>query len=322
MTQTIELKDYFPNSSFYVKTKAGERKLIDKLNKEDIVESIRFGNFGKYLKMKETLKIDENWVYISELLRTDGHITKDMREVKLTNKNLVILEKFEKFCKSLGISYIRKDREDSYYRFRVFNRVLAKILIEVFGIKQGNKSLDTKLPEWMKELHPYFTCYLLGGAFDGDGGLQFSKTTRRLRYSTGSAEYAKGLQEMLKKIGITSTLFRDPRKNKNVYYVQVSKKKDLTRFYKKVKFFHDLKSRKLKDIVESYKNFSIEEIETEIKSILEKSKSIHISELSRKLRRSTSTISAQVRKLEEMGKLKTKKIGNKKMIYLTKEFRS
>ncbi len=346
----IDLLDYFPSEEIYVKVKdqkivldlliknrkyfsnnfigtvrrgsginlAELQKIMNQKEINKIVTHTKIGRFGKHLKIPLKFKIDENWFYISELIRTDGHISKDFIETKITNKDKGILDEFERFCKTIKIKYLRKDKELNYYKYRVFNTTLGQIFNTIFKIPVENKSKNAYVPEWMKNAEENLLSKALQGAFDGDGGIQFGKDsskTRRIRFNTGSLQYAKDVRECLDKFKINSTLFKDPRKGKNVYYVQISKKKHMEIFRQKIGFLHAHKNEKLKKLLDSYgKYYHLDEFEKIVKKLLEDEGKLTITQIAFLANRKMSTISEQISKLENKGVVNTKRIGTKRVI--------
>ena len=286
-------------------------KKIDQIN--DIVTHVKIGRYGKFIKLPLKFRLNEEWFYISELIRTDGHISSNFVETKLTNNDMTLLSKFENFCKSLEIVHIRKERD----RYRVFNVTLALILNKLFEIQAGNKSLETYFPTWMKQTDKTLISSALSGAFDGDGSVQHDKHgIRRVRLNTGSFRYAKDIQECLSKFNIVSSVFKDPREGRNVWYVQVSDKLSLIKFKENIGFLQPERAKKLRELIASYQRFPIEEFETKIHELLRINKKLTISQIAKLMKRSPTTISEQITKLESRKAVKTERIGNKRLVEL------
>jgi len=284
--------------------------LISDLNKiNDITYATKIGRYGKFVNLPLKFKLTNNWFYISELIRTDGHISKDFLELKLTNNDKKLLIKFENFCKTLGITYVRKERD----RYRIFNRTLSLILSKIFEIQAGNKSLNVYLPKWIKNLNNSVLSFSLRGAFDGDGTVQDSSHgTRRVRLSTGSLKYSEDIRECLQKFDIKSSVFRDSRKDRNVWYVEISDKVNLTKFCQRIGFLQVDRSKKLKNLLSSYRNYSLEEFRKIIDDTLQINDKLTIIQISKILNRAPSTVSDQITKLENNKFVKTERIGNKR----------
>ncbi len=292
---------------------ASLQQFVQSQNEIDkIVTHVKIGRYGKFLELPLTFQLSLDWFYIAELIRTDGHISKNLDRVKLTNNDKTLLLKFGAFCESLGITYIRKESD----RYLVFNSTLTKILNKVFEIQNGNKSLRVYLPEWIKKVDNRELSSCLRGAFDGDGGVQNgSDGTRRVRLTTGSKQYAGDIHECLAKFAIKSSVFKDPRLGKNVWYVEIPDKLSLIRFKENIGFNQIKRADKLQSLLSSYTSHPLNELEVIIYELLQTTDKFTITQLSRLLNKSPTTISEQITKLEKSGKIRTERIGNRRFVY-------
>lgn len=315
----INLTKFFNKDEIFIEIKDGKRGKLSLLkdaypNINDVIKSVRIGRFGKYLSIPLTFNITNDWLYISELIRTDGHVSANFLETKLTNNDMELLKKFEEFCRSLGINYIRKEKD----RYRVFNKTLSLILNKIFEIQAGNKSLNIYLPKLIKSLDNPLLSFTLRGAFDGDGTVQNSKDgTRRIRLNTGSKRYAEDIQECLLEFDINSSVFKDPREGKNVWYVEISDKVSLTRFRQEIGFLQLKRAKKLNELLETYSSYPIEEFKAIVEDLLQVNNKMTITQIAKTVNRSLSTVSDQIIKLENSGIVKTERVGNKKFVKLS-----
>lgn len=95
------------------------------------------------------------------------------------------------------------------------------------------KSLTARLPNLKKDLMRHF----IRGFFDGDGCVynsttkkgSYQKTYTYVSFTTGSFDMASMLIDLLQENKIESRLQKDNRKN--TYYVKITKKKEVYKFY-------------------------------------------------------------------------------------------
>jgi len=324
MKLLIDVEKYFPKERIYIRTKnIKSTKIIRVPNQSEVnlkkeVIAFRIDKFGKFLYLPLKFEPDKEWFYISELLRTDGHISKDLVEIKLTNTSKILKRKFIDFCKRLKITYIREE----YDRIRIFNKTLAYILVKIFGIQSGNKTFTVFMPKWMKKSKRKLLASALQGAFDGDGCVQLtlsknkrSGPTRRIRLYGASTKYLQDVQELLSRFDIASEIFKDPRPNKT-YFLQITKRNSILNFYNKIGFLHKKRKQKLQKVANSYGNYYfLDEFENKIKRLLFLSSPLTITNIANKLNRKISTVSEQITKLEKRGLIKIVKSRTKKLVY-------
>ena len=108
---------------------------------------------------------------------------------------------------------VRKVKKSRYVGFSITQKGLADAL-DVHGIIE-NKSHTIKFPKKMpKKLLPHF----IRGCFDGDGSITFKRSEARqayiqtVKFISGSKEFLEGLQEVLSKKGINTSLCTEKRK--------------------------------------------------------------------------------------------------------------
>ncbi|MFP4523938.1 MAG: LAGLIDADG family homing endonuclease [Candidatus Woesearchaeota archaeon] len=262
------------------------------------------------------LDITDEWCYVSELLRTDGHISKNQREVKLVSVDKGLAEKFTSIASKLGIQNIRTEENKHDYRVRILDKTFAVILTEAFNIKPGNKSLTTTIPKWMRHLSKEQVKHCLQGAFDGDGSVQYDKKarTRRIRLNTGSENYAKDVKSWLDKLGIRSITFPDPRRKGRLFYLQISKKEDIGIFHERVKLNHKKRKEGLATLIKGYKRDGPGRRKETILAFIRRHPKTTCTAISKAMKLSQSTTSTHLKALEKEGKIKKEKLQQKKLI--------
>ncbi|MBS3067329.1 ArsR family transcriptional regulator [Candidatus Micrarchaeota archaeon] len=327
-TMKIDIRKYFGEDEIYVKHPTQKRGIsISELRKRrpnipiENICGFHISRYGKPILLPLIFEIHKEWFYVSELLRTDGHISKNFDRVKLTSITNLLKEKVISLFSNYGISYIRNKEYD---RIEIFNRTLALIMSKVFGIQAGNKTFTCYMPEWMKNANLGLLAYALRGAFDGDGCVQLTKRkdnatsghTRRIRLYGASTKYLDDLRYCLLRFGINSRIFKDPRENKT-YFLQISRRDDIVRFSNSIGFLHPKRKKLLAEVVASYKNYYfLADFENVVIKILKEKESLTVSQLSALVKRTPSTVSEQITKLEKQRKVKTKMVGVRRFIYL------
>src|SRR3989344_2882519 len=76
--------------------KVDTRKLQNKIE-------IKIDKSGKYLKIGPFIEVNEEWVYVGELIKGDGHILKNFWNITFVNNNKILINHVKKFFLSLGL---------------------------------------------------------------------------------------------------------------------------------------------------------------------------------------------------------------------------
>jgi hypothetical protein len=318
----IKLDKYFSKNEIYVKASTSGAmplyraiKITPKFSIE-MIREFRIGRYGRYVRIPLIFEVSGEWFYLSELLRTDGHISKNLDRIKLTNNSQFLKSKFKNILKKHGVLHFR---EKEYDRIQVFGKTLAWVFVRVFKIPAGNKTFICRMPGWMRCANVKLLACALRGAFDGDGCVQLSNgksggPTRRIRLYGASVGYLKDIQESLSRFHIGSSIFKDPRKNRT-YFLQISKREDILRYAKNIGFHHPKRKKALKKVVSSYGDYHfIGDFERIIRDLVKKNGPLSIKELAEEVNRRESTVSEQITKLEKQGKVKTKRVGVRRIV--------
>ena len=319
----VDVARIFSDEEIFVKTKDGTIvRLVELTDSEkNGVIAFRLGRYGKYLNLPLAFEADVEWLYVAELLRTDGHVSPNCDRIKFTNKDETLVKAFISFCKRLKIDYVRLTKDDSCYRAQVFNKTLSKIFARVFSITPGNKSLSVRLPEWYSSLTPEESAFVFRGAFDGDGCVQLTKgnrlhgATRRLRLYSGSENYLKDVQKLFLKLSIDSRVFKDPREN-NTRFLQIGGKRNILRFHELVGFNQKQRKEKLTEVAASFKNYAPEELDEKICSLLRSNagERFTVTALAERLHWTPTTLSEKLIEMENSGRIVSKRVGVRKFV--------
>jgi hypothetical protein len=202
------------------------------------------------LKIKFPLVINEEWAYIAELLRTDGHIPKSLKEIEIANNDIKVLEILKKFLISLGIkeNSIHEKPWNKGKNIKICNRTFARIMNSVFEIPRGNKCGIIYIPKFIKKSPMSVIASSIKGALDGDGWT--TESIRRVGIQSKSKKYILDIHLLFKKFKIKS-YFRGPYLDK--YTCDIGKRENLKRFQNLIGFNNTKRNLKLERALLSYK---------------------------------------------------------------------
>ncbi len=223
---------------------------------------IKVGKRGNKIKIGPYLTIDQNWIYISELIRGDGSLVvgnNNSYKTCFTNKDLLLIKYVKDFFLNLGI----EDRSIGIYdharnpdvkNLVVHSETISYFLNSFFSIPFGYKE-NIFLPKFIY-LNKDFMLSAIRGIFDAEGSVQNEKikgrNTRKVIIAMKDKEYMLSIQKILKKFNINSRFYKD--KDKEMHRIVIGSRESIIRFYRKVKPLNVDKRRKLIDLVKSYKD--------------------------------------------------------------------
>jgi len=203
------------------------------------------------LKIKLPLVINEEWAYVAELLRTDGHIPKSLKEVEIANNDIGVLNLLKNFLLSLGIkeSSIHEKPWNKGKNIKICNRTFARIMNSIFEIPSGNKCGIICIPTFIKKSPTSVVGSSIKGALDGDGWT--IESTRRVGIQSKSQKYVSDIYSLLKERFKLITYLRGPYQGK--YTCDMGRKENLKRFQKLIGFNNEKRNLKLQRVLLSYK---------------------------------------------------------------------
>jgi intein/homing endonuclease len=237
---------------------------ISELNLNDFQNKIKIklSSTGKYLKIGPFLDIDEKWIYISELIRGDGHITKNMWSIQFLNKENHLIETVKNFFLDIGLpkKRITLMNTNNCNHLVIRSMLLAYILKNIFNINPGKRK-DENIPDFIKE-NEKFTISAIRGFFDAEGSVYISKNkfkrTRSVRLSSISLNYIKNIKSMLKRLDISTNLYTEKRKNNDIYRLVLRGRKNIMKFKHTIKPNHPKRYKLLNILLNSYTRFSFQ----------------------------------------------------------------
>lgn len=203
----------------------------------------------KKIGMRNGLKLKINWeeknlLYILGLIASDGSIISQKRRLDFCNNNKQLIRIYKH---KLGMLFpdIHLEQITSARTGAAVIRTTSTLLVwlcEIFGLKEDFKPIF-RLPE---DLIAQF----LAGYLDGDGSVDLK--FKRVKYKSHKEIFAKRLQQLLKRLGIPSKLYRciqskDAFGGGNVIFEVVVGAKyvlDLAKILKTI-VYHPIKRKKL-----------------------------------------------------------------------------
>jgi len=213
---------------------------------------IKIDKGGKYLKIGPFIEINEQWVYVSELINGDGHITPDFWCICFINNNKILIRYVKNFFLSLGIKlpqmYLVKRDDANFLTIR--SSLLAHILNKILDVAVGKKN-EINIPEFIIS-DKNLSIAAVRGAFDAEGSVTFTGS-RRISISSNSRQWVLQLKRILESLRISSTIIEEKSKReKPIYRLLIYSKTNLVRFRDTIRPLHSKRIKKLNEIINNY----------------------------------------------------------------------
>ncbi len=204
------------------------------------------------IKIRLPLKFTEDLAYLTGIVITDGHINKDFLWVQFVSNEEKLGDLFmEKTRRVFNHSnfYLNPKNPTVIY---AKNKTIAKI-ISMLGVPEGKKSHKVSIPKYIFHCKKSIIKSFLRGCFDGDGSVAYTpwQGFRIINYATSSERMAEGITKLLSYFDIKGSLTKNLN---NVYYVNITGRKNIEKFRDEIGFNHPKRSEKLEFVVDSYKN--------------------------------------------------------------------
>lgn len=217
---------------------------------ESYVEGIKASRYCKYaIALKFPIQVNEDWAYLSEIIRTDGHIN-CRKQIIIVNTDFGVIDQVKRSLLQIGIPIEQVKiyhRRGGTLNLVVPNITLGFFFHSFFEIQIGNKSGNTYLPSLIKESPISVVCASLKGIFDGDGDCYIRGKQIGLR--SKSERYLHDVQQLLKRLGIDSHIHHDKGRRR----LRISHENNLRKFYEQIGFAHTKRGQNLAKILSSYK---------------------------------------------------------------------
>ncbi len=166
------------------------------------------GTKNKTKTVKVPKELDEDLAYLTGVLISDGHLSKDAIDFSCYEKGVKNSVK-KKLLNKFG-------RFDSFYndnRIYLCNQFVPFFFNKLFNIPIGKKTHIVKIPDLIFKSDEKVIASFIKGLFDGDGSISGG-----LNYKTFSKELAEGLTYLLARLGIYSYLRKE---NEGGYRVNI-----------------------------------------------------------------------------------------------------
>jgi intein/homing endonuclease len=233
-------------------------KRLVKLNKQKFVDfqgglSFKLQKGGNYFKIGPYIEIDQDWIYVSQLINGDGHIHSKFWYIEFTNQDEGLINYVYLFFIKLGLGKncfnIIKTPHAIYLTIRP--GILAPIFSGCLAVSVGKKE-EILIPKWVLK-NRIFSISALRGAFDAEGCVSLT-STRRISITSNSLTWINQLSQILDNLKIKSIIYKEYKNRKKpIYRLFITHLKNIRRFSELVNPLHS--ERKLK-LVEACKDFS------------------------------------------------------------------
>ena len=218
---------------------------------------MRVGNCGTRLSIGPVLTIDEELVYVAELIRCDGHIPKNLGTIVFVNKEIRLISIVQKLFEKFGLK--RENMNVAIYKgvsfLRVYSRLFALILHKAFEIPLGKKG-DMKVPEFVLSSRRLAAAAVRAG-FDAEGTVQTptaekKNTTRRVVITNISKSYVRCLRKAMGSLSIQSRIYTEMRSSGPIYRLAIYHQDNLRSFAAIIKPLHPKRKAKLDSLLKTY----------------------------------------------------------------------
>ena len=207
--------------------------------------------------------LNEDFMYLVGLICGDGSVSKTGfggLSIKFCSNDDELLNEFQNLSKvvlKINPRYYKHPERIPYYTFnsKIFGNILEKL-----GVPDGKKSNRIRITEELSKLPNSLLSSYLQGVFDTDGSVVIrEKGSSCVDLTTTSKEFAKGLQLMLLRFGILSTMRRRKGSrsmirerdvvSKTKYVVEIRGLENLEKFKEKIGFRFSKKRKKLESLI-------------------------------------------------------------------------
>lgn len=224
--------------------------------KKVCAENVCVGDFipsPRFMPHNVTNDLSADGAYFFGMILSDGHITKDMKTIKVAVKKDInhFKNKFIAGLNSFGHKDVYKDFINGRGDYTIcFNRKkIITNMVNKFGLQVGNKSKTISVPNVIFGSPINSVKSFISACFDAEGDINVTKSRSLvINYSSASIEMVKGIQHLLKKFGIRSRRIKiKKQKNFTMYRVYITGL-DAFNFYELIGF----KMKRKNDVLVSH----------------------------------------------------------------------
>ena len=210
---------------------------------------LKAGKNGGYLKIGPYIRINEDWVYVSELIKGDGHITPNFWYINFINKDKELISFVKNFFISLGLPpkriYIYSRSDVDFLTVRSYP--LAYLLHKLFLVPTGKK-IEMDIADFVIN-NPLLSAAAVRGAFDAEGSVSFTGS-RRICIASISKNWLTKISQILEKLKIKSRIYAYNEKRKYpIYRLHIYHIINLTKFQEVIKPLNRKRRDKLNIII-------------------------------------------------------------------------
>ncbi|MFQ6129384.1 MAG: LAGLIDADG family homing endonuclease [Candidatus Hadarchaeaceae archaeon] len=201
------------------------------------------------INLKFPIKINEDWAYLSELIRTDGHINRS-NQIFIVNTNVDVIRCANQLFVQVGVPNNKvkiHQRKDRTFVVSVLNVTLGSIFSTLFQIPRGNKSGFVRIPEFISKSPYIVRCAALRGTFDGDGAVDV--VSKQIDFRSKNTKYLEDIKHLLKSFGINSHVDQGGERQR----LRISHELNIRKFQTLIGFNHSKRKQKLAKLLSSYK---------------------------------------------------------------------
>jgi len=213
--------------------------------------AIKINKNGKHITIGPEIKIDSEWIYISELIKGDGHIPKNYHYISFVNNNALLIEHVRKFFLNQGLDNSRIGiikRPDADF-LTIYSMLFAQIFNKILGVPVGKKG-EIPINDFVIN-NEEFAKAAVRGAFDAEGSIG-NYGSRRVTISSNSKLWLEKLKIMLDNLKITSKIIEDySNREKPIYRIIIYNIINIKRFYRIIKPLHSERIKKFKKMFDN-----------------------------------------------------------------------
>ncbi len=209
-----------------------------------------------YIRLGPFVEIDEDWVYLAELIRGDGHLAKTTWTIDFVNKEKKLIDAFRKFFvkRALDCNFYLSENEKGIFHLVCRSAILATLFSKIFLIPFGKKQ-NMQLPLFYFS-NKTFLVSAIRGFFDSEGsvsnGSKQSDYPKRISMCMYDKSCVQNYKKALDKLGLYSCFFSE--KDNKKYSLIIGRRYHLIKFLKLIKPLHPIRVKKLKEVLKSYKS--------------------------------------------------------------------
>jgi len=232
------------------------------LKMEEYLDYLSWLKSSGHFRMKLASKPDEDFLWLTGIMATDGCIVKSSPKnslepyykIKIGNTSQVLIEKSKQILNSYGFK-CNLPHKDNFYNLECGSHVLAYILMQL-GIKCKNKTQTVEVGKDIYSMDSRLIHAYLEGIFEGDGNFNTN-----LRIFSASREFIYGLHRLCRRLGYHNLITKAKSKPSKkivkvsdiyIYCLTITRKDDVKKFFSSIPRFGE-KAQKSYVIVKDWK---------------------------------------------------------------------